>query len=219
MSNFTVVGLGPGDPELITMKGYKALNDADIVFYPKTSLNSAENILLALGIERKKLRPMEFPIGSLKISELCSEYGKMIIETSRMNIKSVYAVEGEPMLYSTFLDIMPFLNIEYTVIPGISSMNGISSAMKIILATKNEPLQIIPAINDYRYMEERIMSMQNTVVFKAIRAKDIINDIIIKHAIKNYFIMSYVSTANEIIYNNIEDIRDYMTIVVIKRYI
>ena len=201
------------------MKGYKALNDADIVFYPKTSLNSAENILLALGINRNKLRPMEFPIGNAKLTELCAGYGKMIMEASRTNIKSVYAVEGEPMLYSTFLDIMPFLNIEYSVIPGISSMNGISAAMRIILATKDEPLQIIPAIKDYRYMEERIMSMSNTVIFKAIKAKDIINDIIKKHGIKNYFIMSYVSTDRERIYNNIDDIRDYMTIVVIKRYI
>jgi precorrin-2/cobalt-factor-2 C20-methyltransferase len=219
MSSFTVVGLGPGDPELITMKGYRALNDADIIFYPKTSLNSAENILLSLGIDRKKLSPMEFPIGSAKLKELCVEHGKKIMNTYYENVKSVYAVEGEPMLYSTFLDIMPFLDIEYTVIPGISSMNGISAAMRIILATKDEPLQIIPAIKDYRYMEGRILSMQNTVIFKAIRAKDIIKDIIIKHRIRDYFIMSYVSTARERIYNNIDDIRDYMTIVVIKRYI
>lgn len=218
MSRFTVVGLGPGDPELVTMKGYKTLKDADIIFYPKTSLNSAENILLALGIDRKKLRPMEFPIGSEKLKELCAGYGNTITEAYYSNVKSVYAVEGEPMLYSTFLDIIPFLDIEYTIIPGISSMNGISAAMKIILATKDEPLQIIPAINDYRYMENRIMSMQNTVIFKAIRAKDIIKDIIIKQGIKDYFIMSYVSTDQERIYNNIEDIRDYMTIVVIKRY-
>ena len=46
MSLFKVVGLGPGDPELITMKGYKAIMDADIVFYPKTSLNSFFVILL-----------------------------------------------------------------------------------------------------------------------------------------------------------------------------
>ncbi|WMT51922.1 MAG: precorrin-2 C(20)-methyltransferase [Ferroplasma sp.] len=219
MSKFTVVGLGPGDPELVTMKGYRALNNAQIIFYPKTSLNSAENILLSLGIDREKLRPMEFPIGSEKLQDLCAGYGKMIMETYYRNVESVYAVEGEPMLYSTFLDINPFLDIEYTIIPGISSMNGISAAMKIILATKDEPLQIIPAIKDYRYMESRIMSMQNTVIFKAIRAKDIIKDIIIKHEIKDYFIMSYVSTDQERIYNNIEDIRDYMTIVVIKRYI
>ncbi len=219
MSLFKVVGLGPGDPALITMKGYKAIMDADIVFYPKTSLNSAENILKSLGVNSNRMRGLEFPIGSEKISALSMEYAGMIMKASSDNLKCVYAVEGEPMLYSTFLDIMPFINIEFDVIPGISSMNGISAAMKIILATKDEPLLILPAVKDYSYMEEKIMSYGNIVIFKAIRAREIIKEIIKKNQLTNYYIMSYVSTEKEIIYNNIDDIKDYMTIVVIKRYI
>ncbi|MCL4349152.1 precorrin-2 C(20)-methyltransferase [Ferroplasma acidiphilum] len=218
MSLFKVVGLGPGDPELITMKGYKAIMDADIVFYPKTSLNSAENILKSMGVNSNRMRELEFPIGSEKISALSREYAGMIMKASRDNLKSVYAVEGEPMLYSTFLDIMPYIDIEFDVIPGISSMNGISAAMKIILATKDEPLLVLPAVKDYSYMEEKIMSYGNVVIFKAIRAREIIKEIIKKNQLTNYYIMSYVSTEKEIIYNNIDDIKDYMTIVVIKRY-
>ncbi len=218
MSLFKVVGLGPGDPELITLKGYKAIMDADIIFYPKTSLNSAENILKSFGVPIEHMKALEFPIGSGKIPELSRKYAEDIMDASHRNIKSVYAVEGEPMLYSTFLDIMPYLDIEFDVIPGISSMNGISAAMRIILATKDEPLLILPAKNDYSYMEGKIMSCKNIVIFKAIRAKEVIRIILEKYKIKNYYIMSYVSTEKEIIYNNIDDIKDYMTIVVIKRY-
>jgi precorrin-2/cobalt-factor-2 C20-methyltransferase len=218
MSDFKVVGLGPGDPELITMKGYKALMRADIVFYPKTSLNSAENILNAIGIKKEKLKPMEFPIGSEKIKEVSREYAKIIIDATDKNQKSVYAVEGEPMLYSTFLDIIPYINMEFEIIPGISSMNGISAAMKIILATKDQPLLVLPAINNYEYMENKIMSSQNIVIFKAIRARDVIKRIVEKNQLEHCYIMSYVSTEKERIYNNIDDITDYMTIVVIKRY-
>jgi len=218
MSLFKVVGLGPGNPELLTVKGYKAIMDAEIVFYPKTSLNSAENILNLLGVNKDRMKAMEFPIGSERLQELSREYAKMIMDTERDNIKSVYAVEGEPMLYSSFLDIMPYLTIEYEIIPGISSINGISSRMQIILATKDEPMLVLPAINDYNYMENKIMSCNNIVILKAIRAKDAIKKIIENNGIKNYYIMSYVSTEKEIIYNNIDDITDYMTIVVIKRY-
>jgi len=77
---------------------------------------------------------------------------------------------------------------------------------------------VLPAINDYNYMENKIMSYNNIVILKAIRAKDAIKKIIENNKIKNYYIMSYVSTQKEIIYNNIDDITDYMTIVVIKRY-
>jgi precorrin-2/cobalt-factor-2 C20-methyltransferase len=219
MAMLKVVGLGPGDSELITVKGYKALMEADIIFYPKTSLNSAENILISLKINKEKLRPLEFPIGSGEIPDISRAFAKMISDSCKKGFKSVYAVEGEPMLYSTFLDIMPYLNIEFDVIPGISSMNGISAAMKIMLATKDQDLLVLPAVNDYKYMENKIMSSQNIIIFKAIRAKKIIREILEKNNINNFYIMSYISTDRERIYNNFDDIKDYMTLVVVKRYI
>ena len=218
MSLFKVVGLGPGDPELITLKGYNAIMAADVVFYPKTSLNSAETILNSLGVKSGNMKPLEFPIGSEKISILSRRYAEMIMKAEKSGLHSVYAVEGEPMLYSTFLDIMPYLKIEFDVIPGISSMNGISAAMKIILATKDQTLLVLPAVNDYSYMEKQILSSTNIVIFKAIRAREVIRKIIEKNKNMEYYIMSYVSTEKERIYNSIDDIKDYMTIVVIKRY-
>lgn len=218
MSLFKVVGLGPGDPELITLKGYNAIMAADVVFYPKTSLNSAETILNSLGVKSGNMKPLEFPIGSDKISILSQRYAEMIMKAEKSGLHSVYAVEGEPMLYSTFLDIMPYLQIEFDVIPGISSMNGISAAMKIILATKDQTLLVLPAVNDYDYMEKQILSSRNIVIFKAIRAREVIRKIIEKNKNMEYYIMSHVSTEKERIYNNIDDIKDYMTIVVIKRY-
>ena len=218
MSLFKVVGLGPGDPELITLKGYNAIMAADVVFYPKTSLNSAEIILNSLGVKSGNMKPLEFPIGSEKISILSRRYAEMIMKAEKSGLHSVYAVEGEPMLYSTFLDIMPYLKIEFDVIPGISSMNGISAAMKIILATKDQTLLVLPAVNDYSYMEKQILSSTNIVIFKAIRAREVIRKIIEKNKNMEYYIMSYVSTEKERIYNSIDDIKDYMTIVVIKRY-
>ncbi|WP_337859936.1 precorrin-2 C(20)-methyltransferase [Ferroplasma sp.] len=219
MEMLKVVGLGPGDPELLTIKGYNALLNADIIFYPKTSLNSAENILNLLKIDKEKIKALEFPIGSDKIPEISKKYAEMIMGSCRKGLKTAYAVEGEPMLYSTFLDIMPYINMEFTIIPGISSMNGISAAMKIMLATKDQDLLVLPAINNYEYMESKIMSSQNIVIFKAIRAKKIIKEILEKNSINDFYIMSNVSTEKERAYNNINDIKDYMTVVVIKRYI
>ncbi|WP_061950899.1 SAM-dependent methyltransferase [Acidiplasma cupricumulans] len=67
MNELYVVGLGPGDPDLITVKGYKMLMDADLIYYPYTSFKYAENILIALGIDKKKMQPLEFPIRSLDL--------------------------------------------------------------------------------------------------------------------------------------------------------
>ncbi len=219
MSDFTVVGLGPGDPELITLKGYKKLIDSDIIFYPETSLKIAEKIIGNYNIDKGRLYPLNFPIGSENIDHIFRDYALLIKKYLNDNRNVVYAVEGEPLLYSTFIDIMKYIDFDFNVIPGISSINGLSAQLKIILSTKNETLLVIPAINDYDYMKEKILSADNIALLKITRAKEIIKRIINELNIKNYYIMSYVSMDEQKIYYNIDDIKDYMTVMVIKRYI
>ncbi len=191
MISLDVVGLGPGDPELITMRGYNKLKEADIIFYPKTSLNFALNILKKLDIDLNKTEAMEFPIGSSELKKLCMDYALRIQKVANSGKKTVYAVEGDPMFYSTFIDIMPFIDIEYKIIPGISSVNGMSASLRFPLATKHEDLIVIPAVNDYNYMKNKIMNSSSAVIIKPLIAKDIIKDILnldeITSTIKDYY--------------------------------
>lgn len=219
MISLDVVGLGPGDPELITMRGYNKLKEADIIFYPKTSLNFALNILKKLDIDLNKTEALEFPIGSSELKKLCMDYALRIQKVANSGKKTVYAVEGDPMFYSTFIDIMPFIDIEYKIIPGISSVNGMSASLRFPLATKHEDLIVIPAVNDYNYMKNKIMNSSSAVIIKPLIAKDIIKDIIYELNIKDYYIMSNISNEMEKSYNSIDEIKDYMTVVVIKRSI
>jgi len=218
-SELNVIGLGPGDPELITLKGYKKLINSDIIFYPETSLKIAENILLKYNINKNKLYPLNFPIGSKNIGKICKYYALLIKKYLNEGKNVAYAVEGEPMLYSTFIDIMKYIDFDFNIIPGISSINGISSQLRIILSTKNETLMVIPAINNYNYMKSKILSSDNIVLLKIKNSKETIKKIINELNIKNYYIMSYVSMDNQKIYYNIDDINDYMTLMVIKRSI
>ncbi|MEM0139742.1 MAG: precorrin-2 C(20)-methyltransferase [Ferroplasma sp.] len=219
MAGISIVGLGPGDPELITVKGLKKLQEADIIFYPKTSLNFALNILKKLGINMAKTEPLEFPIGDKRIAELSRSYADRIQELASSGKNVAYALEGEPMLYSTFIDIMPYIDAEYYIVPGISSINGMSAAMQFALSTKDQDLLVLPALNDYEYMKEKILSSGNIIIIKPLKAKQVIKRIVLDCNIKNYFIMSNISNEYEKRYNSIDDISDYMTVVVIKRSI
>ncbi len=218
MSDFTVIGLGPGDPELITLKGYKKLMNSDIIFYPETSLKIAEKILTHYNIDKNKFYSLNFPIGSKNIDKIGRDYALLIKKYLDSGKNVVYAVEGEPLLYSTFIDIMKYIDFDFNVIPGISSINGLSAQLKLILSTKNETLLIIPAVDDYDYMKSKILSADNIVLLKITRSRETVKRIINELNIKNYYIMSYVSMDNQKIYYNVDDIKDYMTVMVIKRY-
>ncbi len=214
MNLLNVVGLGPGDPELITMKGYKMLLSADIIFYPETSLKMAENILKFYSIDQKKLFPLNFNINSMESKTDFKKYASMISEKLKDGFNVVYAVEGEPMLYSTFLDIVPYIDFNFTVIPGISSVNGGSAELKISLATKNEPLLILPAINDYNYMKRMIDSFRNVAIIKVKKAKNTLKRIL-SEGRYNYYIIGNVTGENQKIYRDMDEVQDYMVILFI----
>ena len=158
-------------------------------------------------------------MGSKNIDKIGKDYALLIKKYLDGGKNVVYAVEGEPLLYSTFIDIMKYIDFNFNVIPGISSINGLSAQLKLILSTKNETLLIIPAIDNYDYMKEKILSADNIVLLKITRSRETVKRIINELNIKNYYIMSYVSMDNQKIYYNIDDIKDYMTVMVIKRYI
>ncbi len=214
MNLLNVVGLGPGDPELITMKGYKILLSADIIFYPKTSLKMAENILKFYNIDQKKLFPLNFNINDTESKIDFKEYATIIKAKLDKGLDVVYAVEGEPMLYSTFLDLVPYIDFSFKITPGISSVNGGSAELKLKLATKNEPLLILPAVNNYDYMERMIALFDNVAIIKVKRAKSTLKKILSEHSY-HYYIIGNVTGEKQEIYRDIDDVKDYMVILFI----
>ncbi|WP_287961465.1 precorrin-2 C(20)-methyltransferase [Acidiplasma sp.] len=216
MNELYVVGLGPGDPDLITVKGYKILMDADLIYYPYTSFKYAENILISLGIDKKKMQPLEFPIRSLDLLKKIRENACRIKNSLEFYDSVVYAVEGDPMLYSTFLDLYRYLDCKVRFIPGISSINAAAAILGIPMAEKDEIFTIIPAVNDYEYMKKMIMGTKNGAIIKAIGAKDVLKKLLDDEHLKKYYIMENVSLKSQKIYNNINDIDSYMALVILK---
>lgn len=119
---FYFVGAGPGDVDLITIKGRRLLEKADIVIYAG-SLVSAEHL--------------EF------CKEACEKYSsasmtlEQVMETSIKGIKDGKTVvrlhTGDPSIYGAIREQMDYLdehNIDYEVIPGVSSFTAACSAIK-----------------------------------------------------------------------------------------
>ncbi len=206
----SVVGLGPGDPELITLKGYKIIMSADFIIYPESSLKIAYNIIKRLN-PPGKLVPMRLEMNGENIDNNI----KIIKELAKKN--TVYAVEGDPMLYSTFKELYK-IDINYKIIPGISSINAAAASMKLFLGIGSEIINIIPGINDYKKLKNLVDQSNTSIILKPRMCIDALKKLIDSGKYQ-YYIIENVSNENERMLKSIDDINKYMTVVVIKRYI
>ena len=145
------IGVGPGDPELITLKGARLLGTCPVIAYPAP----LEGESLARHIAAPHI-----PNGRVEIVI------RMPIEASRFPAQDVYAraateiaghsiagrdvavlCEGDPFFYGSFMYLYERLEADYCceIVPGVSSLMSASAVLKRPLAARNDVLTIIPA--------------------------------------------------------------------------
>ncbi|MDY6821697.1 MAG: precorrin-4 C(11)-methyltransferase [Deferribacterota bacterium] len=123
--NLYFVGAGPGDVELLTVKAYRLIEEADCIIYAGSLINKS-----ILSINKRDCE--YFDSSRLNLDEIIN-----IIENYVSNNKKVIRLaSGEPSIYGAILEQMIELDnrgIEYETVPGISSLFAVSSKLKIEL--------------------------------------------------------------------------------------
>jgi len=176
VSKFYGIGVGPGEPGLITLKALNALKEADIIFTPKASVKSdslARTIVEGLLPAGTNFFELEFPM-TKDVAELRRRYlrsARLIADNIKNGRPVAYLTIGDPLLYSTYIyllralaEVAPALTVE--TIPGIAAYSAIASRLGFSLAEKNERLCICPVPTGAGAMEElrSIIEMHDTIV-------------------------------------------------------
>jgi len=171
-----VVGCGPGDPELLTVKAVKAIQDADVIMCP-TSREGKPSIALSVVstiIDKSKKQeivnlvfPMTKDKETLKIT--WNKNSSILAQSVLSGKKVVYLTVGDPYLYSTWIYLHRELETKYpeikiTVIPGIVSIFTFASKVGISLAEGSEKITIIPSCYDLSKVKE-LAKNSDTMVF------------------------------------------------------
>lgn len=120
------VGAGPGDPELITVKGARLLEEADLVVYAGSLVNPAL-------LEKLKARLVDSNTINLE------EINGIMLEVLERGEKVVRLHSGDPALYGAILEQMRPLEeagVEVEVVPGVSSLFAVAAALKTQLTLK-----------------------------------------------------------------------------------
>jgi precorrin-2/cobalt-factor-2 C20-methyltransferase len=169
------IGVGPGDPELLTLKAARLLREADVVFAPSTSLDResrAEQIVqAATGVQTRRLVfALEDQGGVTAEREAAWDAAaRSVIEAFRAGASTVVFVTlGDPNVYSTFGYLAQTVagfdsEVRIESVPGITAMQDLAARADVRLAEGREPLTLVPAtagIDEFR----RALNLSGTVV-------------------------------------------------------
>lgn len=145
------IGVGPGDPELLTLKALRILRRTPVIAYPAPD----DGASFARAIVAEHIRPdqLEIPIVIPMRAERFparAVYDKAAAEIGRhLDAGSDVCVlcEGDPFFYGSFMYLFARLSGSHAVeiVPGVSSLTASAAALKRPLAARNDLLAVIPA--------------------------------------------------------------------------
>ena len=135
----TLVGAGPGDPDLLTVKALRALQDADVVFYDE--LVSSE-ILDRARRDASRI-PVGRRVGKPGIGQDATN--QLMIETARSGQRAVRLKGGDPFIFGRGgeeIEALREAGVAYSVIPGITAGLGAAAQFEAPLTFRHEALRI-----------------------------------------------------------------------------
>lgn len=170
------IGVGPGDPDLLTVKAVKAIQKADVIMCP-ASKEDRPSIALSIVsslIDKSKnqeIVKLIFPMTKDKniLVETWKKNAKIMAEKVLSGKNAVYLTVGDPYLYSTWIYMHReieenFPAVKISVIPGIVSMFTFASKVGVSIAEGAEKVSIIPSCYDLTTVKE-IAKNSETMVF------------------------------------------------------
>jgi len=175
------VGVGPGDPELLTVKAIRLLQEAEVICAPtpnstghSLALDTVKHVL-ASRTSAPEVVTMIFPMTKDE-SELESAWAgntERIAKYAHEGRLVAYVAIGDPSLYSTFTYVQRELNAKYPeitveIIPGVTSLSACVAKGGIPLASGEETLLIIPRF-DLDRLKEQSRLVDNIVWMKGVR--------------------------------------------------
>jgi len=226
------VSLGPGEPELITLKGLKALQNADCIFCPETrtangrTLSRAADILHALDIPDNRIRRFPLPMSKNR-EQAFAAYDKVHAETVRLykeNKKVCIVAEGDAGFYSSVhyvFDKLQTNDIPVEHIAGIPAFIAAAARAGLHIASQEERLTVIPGIATAEEIEKYIGKRTTVVIMKLSQCAAEVHHCIHLHPEYAYHYFENVGTANEIYSNDISLIDErtfpYFSILIIRQ--
>jgi len=171
------VGVGPGDPELLTRKAERILRGVDVILAPVSNLAEAS---VALGTirefideSRQEIIVHQFPMTSDRALLIPAWQGaaELIAAHAEAGRSVAFITIGDPLFYSTFIYLLRILREQWPqlpieIVPGISSINAAASEASLPLVEGDEKMVVIPATAGIEQIKSALETYETVVLLK-----------------------------------------------------
>jgi precorrin-2/cobalt-factor-2 C20-methyltransferase len=166
------LGVGPGDPGLVTLKALRVLRALTVVAYPAPP----EGASFARSVVASQLSPAQTEIAirvpmTRSLAPAQAVYDRAAIEIGQ-HLEAGRDVgvlcQGDPFFYGSFIQIFERLAARYPtqVVPGVSSLTACAAAAGLPLATRDEILVVLPATLSEAALEKRLKQAEAAAILK-----------------------------------------------------
>ena len=201
---FHVIGVGPGDSELITIKAVRLIKEASIIVVPVKKRGSTKSTALSIAKpyieDMNKIRYVYFPMKldfqkDKSIQMLFEENGQLINSFIEDFKNVVFLTLGDPSVYSTFSYVQPFIK-DVNVVPGITSFLNGAARLKQSLCLGDESLCIINMTDKLDKLEQSFSTHSSIVVMKVSTNQELLKRLVLKYN-RSLVLMSNIGLENE----------------------
>jgi precorrin-2/cobalt-factor-2 C20-methyltransferase len=168
----SLVGVGPGDPELLTLKAARVIHAADVVAYPSTGEESALAFEIARAHVTAAATLMPVPIPMTTERGPAQAAYDTAAETLRGHVdfgrNVVWLCEGDPLFYGSAMYLLARLagKVALDIVPGVTSLTAAAAAIARPLAARNETLKILPAPLDDATLHRELEAAPSVAIIK-----------------------------------------------------
>ncbi|MEC0171763.1 precorrin-2 C(20)-methyltransferase [Paenibacillus graminis] len=227
------VGVGPGDPELITLKACRLLRECPVIAYPATKKGGKsyahEIVEMHIKADEKVMLGLVFPM--TRDPELLASGWNRTAELCWNELKQgrdvAFVTEGDPNLYSTFIHLARLMQelhpgVPIVSIPGISSVLGAAAALQQPLADGDQRVGIIPATEDRAALEEALLHHDTVVFLKVAKVLDLLLDVLDELGLAGKAsVVTKVTSPNETVWRDARELRgqelEYLSLMVVSK--
>ncbi len=181
-----LIGVGPGDPDLLTLKAARLLDEMPVIAYATTGEGNA----LALEIAERHcnanadylplLIPMAVERGPGQAAY--DEAAAKILGHLTAGEDVAYLCEGDPLFYGSAMYLLERLKgvARVLVVPGVTSLTAAAAAIPLALASRNDVLKVLPATLPDERLRAELAGAEIVAIIKVGRHFDRIRALLIE---------------------------------------
>lgn len=224
MSKLYGIGVGPGDPELITLKAINTIKSCSIIAVPKSGDNEKVALTIAKSVINdfnKEVIEIYMPMTRDKniLNESHNKEADLIIDYLKNGQSVGFLTLGDPSIYSTYTYIHKRVlekGYEAKVIPGVPSFCAVAAKLNEPLVEGGEALHIIPA--SYENLKNELDFSGTKVLMKSGKSIGKVKNIINEKGLNGKMVQRCGMDGEEVFHSlkDVDENSSYFSIVVVK---